>query len=185
MKPITQATTAILTASLLAFSGVAVASSGQCAHHGKAGPHVGQQGERHGGGHAHDGSERHERMAELLGLDASQREAFDELRESHQAQREQRHEQKREMRREMLGASAPDQMRLKAEHMRAAAERMEERAETMDAFYQTLDENQRRMVDRLKGSGMYGMKHGGKGGHDDGHHHGHRMGKAGGSCQGH
>lgn len=168
MKPITHATTALLTASLLAFSGTALASPGQCAHQGKPGPHADHHGERDGGGYKHDGGERHERMAEMLDLDDAQREAFDELRESHQGQREQRHERMREMRREMLGASAPDQLRLKAEHMRSAAERMEERAEAMDEFYETLDENQRRMIDRLKGAGMHGMKHGPKGGHMQG-----------------
>lgn len=175
MKSITQATTAILTASLLAFSGASLASPGQCVHHGKSGPHAGHHGERDGGGYRHGDGERHERMAEMLGLDEAQREAFDEMRENHQAQRGQRHERKREMRREMLGASTPDQMRLKAEHMRSAAERMEERAEAMDAFYQTLDENQRRMIDRLKGSGMHGIKRGAKGGHmkgKGGPHHG-------------
>ncbi|MFN2380998.1 MAG: Spy/CpxP family protein refolding chaperone [Guyparkeria sp.] len=181
MSTYNRLTTTLVAASALVLSGAALASPGDCAHksdrmaaHGEKGqamsPGMGQakgqaMGHKGQDGHKQGSGDRHERMAEMLQLDEEQKEAFSELHESRQAGREGMHERMREMRREMLGASKPEQMRLRAEQMESAAERMSERAEAMEAFYETLDERQQRMIDRMASHGKQ-KSHGRDRGHD-------------------
>ncbi|MGM0516416.1 MAG: Spy/CpxP family protein refolding chaperone [Pseudomonadota bacterium] len=162
MKRHTHLTAAIVAASAFALSGAVLASPGQSGHHG----------ERHAQGYDKGGEffDRHERLAAMLELDESQQAAFGALRESRQADRAARQEQRQEMRRQMLGASVPEQMRLRAERMQGAAERLSERAETMATFYETLDDRQRRMIDRMGMKRHEGHSGGHSSGKRDGHH---------------
>lgn len=141
MKRHTHLTAALVAASALTLSGAALASPCQSGHYG----------ERHTQGYDKGGEsfDRYERLAAMLELDDSQQAALDALIESRQADRAARQERRAEMRRQMLGASAPEQLRLRADRMRDAAERLSKRAEAMAAFYETLDDRQRRMVDRM------------------------------------
>lgn len=177
MSTYNRLTTTLVAASALVLSGAAFASPGDCAHksdrmaaHGEKGhamsPGMGQEmGHKGQDGHKQGSGDRHERMAEMLQLDEEQQEAFSELHESRQADREGKHERMRELRQDMLGATKPEQMRLRAEQMQSAAERMSERAQAMEGFYETLDERQQRMIDRMANHGKH-KSHG----KDRGHH---------------